>query len=542
MSRLSFDPSTERAQLAPLSSTSGSAPPLNAHEAGQDGKPLGQPASATQGPAQALDFHTPEKPTPTNSPLSSSRTSLSQLIATQKAKRERSGSKLLHQFATTPTHTTPTTPRSSPVSSSVSELPPTHKSTTGTTEQEPRQSVHLTLGEIVEQLATQLEGLSAQDTGDVDRPANNATSTPKADTSSPPVTPRSRGKKPKGAQGNSSLRHSLLRSNGHGGTPSQASDAKKSRSGKASQALGVSSEWSKPVGDAHSAKTQATEILWRATLLYELLDFLAQDKPKDVNDILRGYADFKAESFEQHFPPAPYLRDTSLLANAERVAAEYPGAESERLVRLVQTMVAQSKRRAFVETQQQKWPAELRNNAHAPEVRALCKALVETHELALKSDARLPDLIESALAMKDRSLATELALQPYANLSMMLTKCTVLETAMGETVLKPLRRDILTAIEVQTSASARLLEQLLKDPVDPAQVVLLARVEYAKEMTSLSIDSVNATATSSEIKTMLANIETVRQSYLQKDESLLPERVALDAIAERLKETSHRDQ
>ncbi|QHE84420.1 hypothetical protein [Hydrogenophaga sp. BPS33] len=94
---------------------------------------------------------------------------------------------------------------------------------------------------------------------------------------------------------------------------------------------------------------------------------------------------------------------------------------------------------------------------------------------------------------------------------MLMVKCTVLAAINDDHagIVIAFRKLAESAREMQKNASALLRKELLEDTLAPQEIAALARVEYAKQTTSIAVDYVSAGTFWEELPSMLNAIETV---------------------------------
>lgn len=280
----------------------------------------------------------------------------------------------------------------------------------------------------------------------------------------------------------------------------------------------------------------------RGKLLGDLIYDLGMNDTDAVTKSLQQIPS-SVEQFDSFFPPLPPDEPTyyqSIQQMAVAYHQEHNTAHSERLVQFFANQNTRLTTVSFAQESLQDVPQVQIDKAYAPEVQALCVALRDTGDALLPSTVdRLQPLMEKALArdLKEQSLATELARQPYANLRMMMLKCMLLSTHMDSGLVFAFREQIKAAIEMQTHVSDVLREQLLKGPVDEAKVASLALVEYAKQMTSLAVDYVSAGATWKEVDAVNEGIEEVYVHYAGLKETHGLEEIALRWVTRQIQNT-----
>lgn len=185
-----------------------------------------------------------------------------------------------------------------------------------------------------------------------------------------------------------------------------------------------------------------------------------------------------------------------------------------------------------MESDQQSLSASHLDHAYGTEVRALCLLLTIQDENSL---GILPNHIAQHIATALRSplIEAELARQPYVELRRALVLCTLLEKYVAKDTVDGLRRALVSALSMQTSAPEALRARLLETDINPAEVAMAAMHQYARDMTAGSID-IGWGMPWKTIETMATNINELYKHH-SANVTLAPlELLAIKWVSERL--------
>lgn len=308
------------------------------------------------------------------------------------------------------------------------------------------------------------------------------------------------------------------------------------KSTPAGPAIRTASEWSM-VRDLEDAQ----EILKRASHLANLLYQLQEGNADKLIALLATIPENVAH-YQDHFPPAPMHGGYGPLhALAKVFAIQHPSVSADRLLIFMGDCHQREAAQEQVARDHEAIVDELLHARHRPDVRELCTALRDTHELEL--EAACDDLvtrITGVLTLDGIDVVQALAIQPYANLRMLRLKCTVLaefnEAQRG--VVLAFRDRVDAARAVQREASLRLREALLKDTLHEEKIAALALVEYAKQTTTIAIDHVSAGATWNEVQALHKALRIVYAYYAEDRAGEFPvEQAAFEWLSVQLRRT-----
>lgn len=281
------------------------------------------------------------------------------------------------------------------------------------------------------------------------------------------------------------------------------------------------------------------EIVKRAIALTNLFEALHAGDTALVTELLAELPNNHTQ-LSDYFPPAPsilsYTPYADLLQKALLYHQDAPSTFSKGLLELIDDCSLRAIGSALVRKDHEGIPQGERDNKYPPEVRQLCMAFRDTDVLNLKSQAaQLKGLIAGISDFE--SLDTELVQQPYASLSMMLVKCTLLEEHTDPQTVAPLRAAITSAIQTRTQVTGELREQLLNSRRDSGYVASLAMAEYAKEMTT-GVYLLCDRATPEQIRTLHSNIQAEMQNALMVKVGLRAEQAALWWLTQQIGKTA----
>ena len=111
---------------------------------------------------------------------------------------------------------------------------------------------------------------------------------------------------------------------------------------------------------------------------------------------------------------------------------------------------------------------------------------------------------------------------------------------MASTILTPLRENLEWAHQHQTRVSAMLRSRLLDDKPDVEEIGALARVEYAKQMTSLPIDYVSDGASWQGVDLMNDRLPEMGRSIVNHGPEQLAQKIAIEWVAQHIEATHGR--
>lgn len=287
----------------------------------------------------------------------------------------------------------------------------------------------------------------------------------------------------------------------------------------------------------------------RAESLLLLMAALRDGSVGAIRNILQKIP-ANVKSFDCYFPPAPLVTGyAAILKGADAYNKLLSSTSSRRLVSFINDCYNRSDAMANVlrerQTQIEKEGGKTHVNAIcAPELTKLCMVLRDTHELAVtENKAALVGMIHDVMKAVPQDLSEQLARQPYANLRMVLLKLKFLDGHMDKATLSRFERLVDAARLEQMHVSAFLKKELLNAPQTMTDkyaygIARLARIEYAKEMSSLPIDYVSSGSSWEEIDKLKTNIQQVHEHYVRREPGFDIETDALRWLADQIERTS----
>ncbi len=301
------------------------------------------------------------------------------------------------------------------------------------------------------------------------------------------------------------------------------------------------SEWGFKAAQATRALRSATVILAREVLREKLTLALLTGDFNTVTAVLQKIP--SGVAYLDHYVPPPSVFQLDACHAIHRGAKAYrdTGASdlSERLVQFTGDNLRRAQTFVRMEEDLKKFTPAERDSVYPPPMQALCVALRQTRSAELPhQQQQLQALIAAALTTPN--LDTELAQQPFASLRMMLLKCRLLEGVVANTVLTPLRENLEWAHQHQTRVSAMLRSRLLDDKPDVEEIGALARVEYAKQMTSLAIDYVSDGASWQGVDRMNDRLAEIDPSIVTNGPEQLAQKIAIEWVAQQIEATHGR--
>lgn len=304
-------------------------------------------------------------------------------------------------------------------------------------------------------------------------------------------------------------------------------------------AIRPDSEWGKKAARAHVALHRNPPLIIRRDVeRCDLNMALFACDDATVTSILQeipGHFD----QLDHYFVPAS-IHQINACNALHKLAQAYnqktQSTASRRLVQFMGVNLLRAHAFARMESDLKRFSPEDLDACFPPKVRALCVAMRDTLSAELRSQARrFRVLIQAALATPN--LDTEFSQQPFASLRLMLLKCKVLELFVEKTLMDRLREHIELARQDQMNVSALLRGNILEDHPDEETIGALARVEYAKQMTSLPIDYVSAGATLEQVDVMHAHLLATGTSITRKGREYLAQKVAIVWVAQQIEKT-----
>ncbi|QHE84421.1 hypothetical protein [Hydrogenophaga sp. BPS33] len=283
-----------------------------------------------------------------------------------------------------------------------------------------------------------------------------------------------------------------------------------------------------------------TVIRQRGVLCVDLFSALERDDASWTHDLLNTIPT-DCPDLSLYLLPQPHnTHPAALRIKAQQYDDHHQTVQSRLLLRFVDDARTRAMHAQSVDSAYHALPQAQREKTYAPQVRALCLALRDTHELALKHRAsELVLLIQAANGPHDPDrLVAEFARQPFAHVGMLVLKCLLLAThTMHRDMVHILLSQLRQAFEQQRTVSQRMQDELCRETFQPEKVAELALVEYAKQMTSAPVDFVSEGALWSQVRAMDARIQAVAGEYQQKGPDFGAQQVALQWVARQIRDT-----
>ncbi len=240
------------------------------------------------------------------------------------------------------------------------------------------------------------------------------------------------------------------------------------------------------------------------------------------------------EYLTPYLPPAPASGDyAAALGVADRYMKNTRTSRGKSLHAFVFAAYGRSVGAMRVKQDQKSLTVPDLDRLCAPATRQLCQMLNDIAESDLGACApRLSTLITQAL--KDPLLEVDLLRQPYANLKMVMLKCTLLAEHLDKSAVAQLRQHAHAAHKTQLKHTQLLRLHLLETPCNASAVATLALTVYARGMTTTVADHVSAGAVWKDVNAFARNIRQVYAHYLQNPGLGKAEMAALRWVRERI--------
>lgn len=256
--------------------------------------------------------------------------------------------------------------------------------------------------------------------------------------------------------------------------------------------------------DLDIAHASSDVILARAKLRDDLMSALAEGDEKKLAALLRLLPP-SLEEPAYYFPepdPDPEIAYGASYETLLSLANAYTDAnpKGETFRKFVAYGADVEQMALWSKTFRATWTGQA---ASAQKVCSLLRGVKET-QLGALAKSIAPVI---AAAVKDyKTLADDLAAQPIAKLSMLRDKCTVLAPYMDETVMAQFLEAIKDARSLQRKAIKTLRDELIKYPINEAEVMRHLMVECARACTTDLIDDVSRHAKPQELLTMMQRL------------------------------------